>query len=170
MAQTQEPSPIFSAQAILAYANTLLAGPGSRLRVTTIAEQGHNYIAFDAPNPRSGTTRVVAPFCEPRPGFLFFRSLLKVNDPRRGGNGQASRGTKEIRFFGEDGLWLVADRASLERHFRSVGSGIPEDRRAAFDQFVEERIARAQSCGQFTDRIEIMDRGTDGDRRPLEQP
>lgn len=162
---------LFPDEMLVAYANQLLEEAGSRLTVTGVKETADRWIRFEAKGPR-GKAELVAPFGMPRSGTIFFRSILKVQDPARGGswliNGQASTGTSEIAFYGENGTWLATSLDRLRAYLESGKEGTAAERAAEFDDWVESQIAVAVTQGLVRERAETINWQKDGERVTLE--
>lgn len=164
---------LFTDETLVGYANHLLDAAGSQYSARTVKDHGDNWVRFKATGPRGGEIEIVAPLAQPRPGVMFFRSLLKVPDPSRGGtwltNGQASTGTSEIAHFGESGPWLATSLTRLRAYLDANRVNVAPDRHAEFDSWVNGRLAEATDEGLVSDEEGIIVR-EDGNRRiPLFQ-
>lgn len=162
---------MFSEEMLVSYANLLLQKAGSRYSVASVKDHGERWIRFDAKGPR-GNAEIVAPFGLPREGTIFFRSLLRMTNPAKGGkwliNGQASTGTSEIAHFGENGVWMATSLDRLRAYLGSGKEGILPDRAPEFDRWVSSRVVEAEKMGLVREQAETIDWGNDGERAPFE--
>jgi len=147
---------------LVAFGNNLLEQAGSKLRITGVRSQGHDYVQFDAENPagrseQGRSPRLVAPICRLRNGVIGFRSILLVKDPAKRTtwltNGQSSRNTREIMFMGEAGPKLAASRDAFEAWVRSSRTAAtPRDAIDWQEGFIADELA----SGLYGDGFDIL--------------
>jgi hypothetical protein len=163
---------LFTRDDLVGYANRLLEGTASKLRVTAVKDVGDRFVHFEAAGPRGARLQVVAPMGRFDDGFVFFRSLLRVTDPKRPCdwlvNGQSGRNTSEIAHYGESGPVLATTLERI-REYRSVDiSEVAPERREKVQADIDELMARAESGGNFSDRVQVVRFDTDPtERSPL---
>lgn len=164
---------LFPDELLIAYANRLLDEADSKLTVIMVKETADRWIRFEAEGARGGKVELVAPFGSPRDGTIFFRSILKVKDPARGGswliNGQASTGTTEIAHYGENGVWLATSLDRLRAYLEGGKEAIANDRVEDFDRWIDNRVAVAKTQGLLRERPETIDWTKDGERLPVSE-
>jgi len=156
---------------LVAFGNNLLEQADSKLRITGVRSQGHDYVEFAAENPlgrseQGRSPRLVAPICRLRNGVIGFRSILLVKDStaRRTTwltNGQSSRNTREVMFMGEAGPKLAASREAFEAWVRSSRT---DDTPADAIEWQEKFIADELASDLYGDGFEII---MDDSRLPL---
>lgn len=149
-------APLYDEGHIVAYANHLLEKQGVDLKVTGVQDHGDCWLKFAAVGPRGGRVEIAAPFAQFAVGVIAFRSLLKI-DPRARRvtwslNGQSSKGTSELAFYGEAGPKLKSTEDRVRDYYKGLyakSTAAPEEISKVVDKMMhrsaEHRLAEVVS-------------------------